>query len=243
MEVLGIDIGGTGIKGCVVNMETGQLVGEKLKIKTPSPATPDAVMGVLKSMVDHFGWKGKKIGIGYPGVIKNGKSMTAANIDKKFLNFGINAEFSKAVGCEVKVVNDADAAGLAEFTYGKGKGNNGLVLFITLGTGIGSALFFEGKLISNTEFGHLKYKKSVFEKYASNSARETKKLSWKAWAEELNIYLNHINLLLSPDLILLGGGVSKHFDLYKDYLDVETIVEPSSMLNDAGIVGAAMAGI
>jgi polyphosphate glucokinase len=241
MEVLGIDVGGTGIKGNIVNLNTGTMVGEKHKIKTPTPATPEAVMKCLQEMVDHFEWKGKKIGIGFPAVIKNGVSLTASNIDKKFINFPIDEKFSSAVGCEVKVVNDADAAGIAEFTYGVGKKSKGLVVFLTLGTGIGSALFFDGKLIGNTEFGHLKYKKSVFEKYASNSARELKNLSWKAWGKELNVYLNHINLLLSPDLIILGGGVSKNFDLYSKHLEVPVQVIPASMMNDAGIVGAAMA--
>jgi polyphosphate glucokinase len=241
MEVLGIDIGGTGIKGNIVNVSTGELLGEKFKIRTPYPATPEAIMECLQQMVDHFDWKGKKIGIGFPAVIKHGISLTASNIDKKFINYPIDEQFSKALGCDVKVVNDADAAGIAEITYGKGKDVKGLVIFITLGTGIGSALFLDGRLIGNTEFGHLKYKKSIFEKYASNSARENKKMSWHKWAAELNIYLNHIDLLLSPDLILIGGGVSKHFDQYKEYLDVKVPAIPASMLNDAGIVGAAMA--
>lgn len=243
MEVLGIDVGGTGIKGNIVNIETGSLVGEKFKIKTPTPATPEAIIECLQQMVANFDWHDKKVGIGFPSVIKNGQSLTASNIDPQFINYGINHEFSIAVGCDVRVVNDADAAGIAEITYGKGKTENGLVIFITLGTGIGSALFFQGKLIGNTELGHLKYKKSVFEKYASNSARELKQMSWKKWAKELNIYLNHLNLLLSPDVILIGGGVSKQFDLYREFLDVPTRVEPASLLNDAGIVGAAMAAV
>jgi polyphosphate glucokinase len=241
MEVLGIDVGGTGIKGNIVNIKTGAILGEKFKIKTPYPATPEAVMECLQQMVKNFDWKGKKIGIGFPAVIKHGVSLTASNIDKKFINFPIDEQFSNALGCDVKVVNDADAAGLAEMTYGKGKNAKGLVIFITLGTGIGSALFLDGRLINNTEFGHLKYKKSIFEKYASNSARENKKMSWHKWADELNVYLNHLHLLLSPDLILIGGGVSKHFDQYSKYLDVKIPVVPASMLNDAGIVGAAMA--
>ncbi len=243
MEVLGIDVGGTGIKANIVNIETGQIVAEKFKIKTPSPATPEAIIECLGQVVDNFNWKGKKIGIGFPAVVKNGYSLTASNIDPAFINYPINEAFSKAVGCEVIVVNDADSAGIAEMTYGKGKGVKGLVIFLTLGTGIGSALFFDGHLIGNTEFGHLKYKKSVFEKYASNSAREIHKMSWKKWSKELNVYLNHLDLLLSPDLILIGGGVSKHFDLYKDYLEVKTKVATASLLNDAGIVGAAMAAV
>jgi polyphosphate glucokinase len=241
MEILGIDVGGTGIKSNVVNLSTGALVAEKFKIKTPEPANPAAIIECLKACVDNFGWQGKKIGIGFPSVIKNGISLTASNIDAEFINYNIDAEFSAALGCDVKVVNDADAAGIAEMTYGKGKDVQGLVIFITLGTGIGSALFFNGQLLGNTEFGHLKYKKSVFEKYASNYAREFHHLSWKKWAKELDVYLNHLNLILSPDLILIGGGVSKHFDLYKQYLNVPVKVDIASLLNDAGIVGAAMA--
>jgi polyphosphate glucokinase len=243
MDVLGIDVGGTGIKVNVVNIETGQPIGEKLKIKTPAPSTPDAIIECLQTAVENFDWKGKKIGIGFPAVIKNGISLTASNIDPKFINYPIDEEFSKALGCDVKVVNDADAAGIAEMTYGKGKGVNGLVLFLTLGTGIGSALFHNGTLLPNTELGHLKYKKSVFEKYASNSAREFHHLSWKKWAKELDVYLNHLDLLLSPDLILIGGGVSKNFDLYKQYLNVNVKVDMAALQNDAGIIGAAMAAV
>ncbi len=243
MEVLGIDIGGTGIKVNIVDIETGQPIGEKLKIKTPTPSTPEAIIECLQMAVENFNWKGKKIGIGFPAVIKNGISLTASNIDPKFINYNIDEEFSKALDCEVKVVNDADAAGIAEMTYGKGKGVNGLVLFLTLGTGIGSALFHNGTLLPNTELGHLKYKKSVFEKYASNSAREFHHLSWKKWAKDLDVYLNHLDLLLSPDLILIGGGVSKNFDLYRQYLNVTVKVEMAALQNDAGVIGAAMATV
>ncbi len=243
MEVLGIDVGGTGIKVNIVDIETGQPIGEKFKIKTPTPATPEAIIECLLTAVENFNWKGKKIGIGFPAVIKNGISLTASNIDPTFINYNIDEEFSKALDCEVKVVNDADAAGIAEMTYGKGKGVKGLVLFLTLGTGIGSALFHNSTLLPNTELGHLKYKKSVFEKYASNSAREFHHLSWKKWAKELDVYLNHLSLLLSPDLILIGGGVSKNFDLYKQYLNVNVKVEMAALQNDAGIIGAAMAAV
>ena len=241
MEILGIDVGGTGIKSNIVNIESGTLTGEKFKLKTPTPSTPEAIIDCLKSTVENFNWTGKQIGIGFPAVIKNGVSLTASNIDAKFINYNIDAEFSAALDCDVTVVNDADAAGIAEMTYGKGKGVQGLVIFITLGTGIGSAIFYNGQLLSNTELGHLKYKKSIFEKYASNYAREFHHLSWKKWAKELDIYLNHLNLILSPDLILIGGGVSKNFDLYKNYLNVPVKVDTASLLNDAGIVGAAMA--
>ena len=243
MEVLGIDVGGTGIKSNIINVETGESVGEKLKIKTPTPATPEAIIECLRETVENYQWQGKKIGIGFPSVIKNGVSLTASNIDQQFINYNIDSEFSKALGCDVRVVNDADAAGIAEMTYGKGKNVKGLVIFITLGTGIGSALFYNGQLLANTELGHLKYKKSVFEKYASNSAREFHHLSWKRWAKDLDVYLNHLDLLLRPDLILIGGGVSKNFDLYKQYLNVKVKVDMAALQNDAGIIGAAMAAV
>lgn len=242
MDVLGIDVGGTGIKSNIVNIESGEYVAEKLKIKTPSPADPESIIDCLKTIVTNFNWEGKKIGIGFPSIVRNGLSLSATNIDKAFINYPINASFSEALQCDVTVVNDADAAGLAEMTYGKGKGVKGLVIFITLGTGIGSGMFYNGVLVPNSELGHLLYKKSVFEKYASNNARETKKMSWKKWGGELNTYLNHLNRLFSPDMILLGGGVSKYYDIFNKHLNVTgTIVDVSEMKNDAGIVGAAMA--
>ncbi|MBK9255756.1 MAG: ROK family protein [Saprospiraceae bacterium] len=242
-EVLGIDIGATGIKGALVDLSTGNLASEKFKVKTPIPATPEAIAECLKMVVENFKWEGKQIGIGFPAVVKRGVALTASNIDQAFIDYPIEKEYSNILGCDVTVVNDADAAGIAEMTYGKGKGKDGLVLLITLGTGIGSALFLDGKLLPNTELGQLYYKKSIFEKYASNSARELKLLSWKAWGKELNKYLQHVSLLLSPDLILIGGGVSKHFENYKEYLNVNTSIETASLLNDAGIVGAAMSSV
>ncbi len=240
MEILGIDVGGTGIKANIVDTETGMFTAEKFKIKTPLPATPEAVIEGLQSIVQHFDWQGKKIGMGFPAVIKDGVSLTATNIDAQFIGYNINKLFGKALRCELSAVNDADAAGVAEMSFGKGKDVKGLVIFLTLGTGIGSALFYNGQLLSNTELGHLKYKKSIFEKYASNSARERLKLSWKKWGGELNVYLNHVYMLLNPDLILIGGGVSKHFDMYKKFIDVPVQVDTASLLNDAGILGSAM---
>ncbi len=240
MEVLGIDIGGTGIKANIVNAKSGKLKAEKWKVKTPSPATPEAIIESLEGIIDHFDWKGEKVGICFPAVIKHGVSMTATNIDAQFINYDINKHFSEALKSKVHVINDADAAGMAEMTFGKGKGIKDVVIFITLGTGIGSALFYDGKLLPNTELGHMFYKKSIFEKYASNSAREKLNLSWKKWGGELNAYLTHLYNLFSPELILIGGGVSKQFDLYKPYLNVPVRIEMASLQNDAGIIGAAM---
>lgn len=240
MKVLGIDIGGTGIKSNIIDTETGEILGDKFKIKTPQPATPKSIKKALKGIVSHFNWENKKVGICFPAVIQNGRSLTASNIDKEFIGYNLEKEFSKALNTEVTVVNDADAAGLAEMTIGKGRGATGVVLFITLGTGIGSALFYKGQLIPNSELGQLLYKKSIFENYASNRARESKKLTWKEWGSELNVFLNHVHILFTPEHIFIGGGVSKNFDKYSKYLDVPCKIETASLLNNAGLVGAAM---
>lgn len=239
-EILGIDVGATGIKGALVNVKNGKLASEKFKIKTPAPATPEAIYQCIRMMADNFGWQGKPAGIGFPSIIKHGVSLTASNIDPSFIGYPIQEKFGEIFGGRLVVVNDADAAGYAEMTHGKGKNQKGVVLLITLGTGIGSAIFLDGKLLPNTELGQLLYKKSVFEKYASNSARELKHLSWKAWGKELNTFLNYVNLLFSPDLILIGGGVSKHFAQYEPFLKVNTRFETAQLLNEAGIIGAAM---
>jgi polyphosphate glucokinase len=240
-QILGIDVGATGIKGGIVDLKKGVIVGDKKKIKTPSPATPENVIQVLEQLISEFSWQGKPLGIGFPAIVKNGTIWTASNIDDSFIGFPLEEELHRRLTAQVSIVNDADAAGIAEMTFGKGKHmKKGLVIMITLGTGIGSALFFDGKLIPNTELGHLLYKKSVFERYASNSAKEKKALSWKLWGSEVNVYLNHLNHLFSPEAILIGGGVSKHFDKYKSYIDVKTFVDTAQLLNDAGIIGAAM---
>jgi polyphosphate glucokinase len=241
MEVLGIDVGATGIKGSIVDVASGVLVGEKIKIKTPAPATPDAITGCILDMIARLDWNQKPVGIGFPSIVKEGVCYTASNIDAAFIEFPFQKHLQEVLQTDVRVVNDADAAGIAEMTFGKGKDEkSGLIILITLGTGIGSSVFYKGVLIPNSELGHLYYKKSVFEKYASNSAREIKGLSWKAWAKELNAYLNHVNHLFSPDLILIGGGVSKQFAKYSPHLNVPCRVETALLLNEAGIIGAAM---
>lgn len=241
MEVLGIDVGATGIKGNIVDLESGTLLKDKIKIKTPSPATPQAITECILDLTRQFSWEKKTVGVGFPAIIKEGVCFSASNIDETFIGFPLKKHLEEVLQTNVNVVNDADAAGLAEFTFGKGKEANAqLTIFITLGTGIGSAIFYKGVLIPNSELGHLKYKKSIFEKYASNSARETKGLGWKSWAKELNVYLNHLNHLFSPDLILVGGGISKQFAKYEPYLSVPCRVEAAQLMNDAGIIGAAM---
>lgn len=239
--ILGIDVGATGIKGAIVNVETGELMTERIKIKTPKPATPAAILTVIKEIKRKLKYTGEKVGIGFPSVVKKGMVLSAANIDKSWINYDIKDKYAKGLKKEVFVINDADAAGLAELKFGGGKKKKGFVIFLTLGTGIGSALFKDGKLLPNTEFGHLKYKKTVAEHYASNSARENKKLSWKNWGAELNEFLKMVDFYLSPDAFIIGGGVSKDFVSYKNFLTVKTPVSPAKLQNAAGVIGAAMA--
>lgn len=239
--MLGVDVGGSGIKGGLVNIETGEMIGERFRLETPKPSHPDAVAEVFSKVIEHFEWT-DVIGCGFPSVVKNGVTYTAANIDKGWI--GVNAAeiLSEACGQEVFVRNDADLAGLAELTFGVGKEHqNGVVLLITIGSGLGSALFINGHMVPNTEFGHLylKGQDSIAEHYAADSARKREDLSWKAWGNRFNEYLEHINFLFSPNLIILGGGASKKFAKYKEQLKVKTKVIPASLLNSAGIIGAA----
>lgn len=239
-EILGIDVGATGIKGAIVNIEEGKLITDRIKYPTPKPATPLAMTEVMKKLVEDHNWKGKPIGMGFPAIIKDGVALSASNIDDSWLDFPIVGFLSKKLKSPINVVNDADAAGIAEQKFGDDTPKKGLVILLTLGTGIGSAVFNNGVLIPNTELGHMKWKDSVVEKYVSNNARETKELSYKTWGKELNRVLNHLEFVLSPDHIIIGGGISKKFHKYEEFLDCSATVAPAKMLNNAGIVGAAM---
>ncbi|MBP5243508.1 MAG: ROK family protein [Succinivibrio sp.] len=239
MEILGVDIGGSGIKGAIVDTETGELKTERIRIPTPQPATPEAVAETLKELVNQIGYKGP-IGCGFPARVINGEVLTAANIDKSWINVKVEELFSKTVGLDVFVANDADVAGLAELSFGAVKGYKGSVLFLTLGTGIGSALFYNGQMFPNTEFGHIKFKGDIAEHYCADSVREKEDMKFKEWGERLNKFLEYIAFLTSPDFIVLGGGVSKKFEKYKDQLTLKTKVVPATTLNLAGIIGAAM---
>jgi len=239
MNILGVDIGGSGIKGAPIDLKTGKLKTERRRIETPQPATPKAVSKTLAKLVEHFEWT-DSIGCGFPAVIQNGVVTTASNIDEKWI--GTNAEklFSKTSGCTVNVVNDADAAGLAEVKFGAGKDNNGVVLLITIGTGLGSALFNNGELVPNTEFGHVLIHDKLAEDYAADSVRKAEDLSWKKWGKRFNKYLQHMEHLLSPNLIILGGGASKKMDRFGKYLHTRANVVPAKLLNEAGAIGAAL---
>ncbi len=238
--VLGVDIGGTGIKGGLIDMETGQMISERHRIATPQPATPEAVAATFAELVAHFEWDGP-IGVGFPAIVHHGKAMSAANIDPSWVGTHIEKLLSKAADCPVHVLNDADAAGIAVMRYGVGKGKAGVVIMLTIGTGIGSAMFIDSRLIPNTEFGHLylKGQEEVAEKYTSGSARKRLGLDWKEWGKRFNTYLHHLDRLFSPDLIILGGGGSKHWESYKPVIDVDFPVMPAGLLNKAGSVGAA----
>lgn len=241
MEILGIDVGGTGIKGALVNIETGKLTSEKFRIPTPKTATPKAVANTIEELVNHFNWKGL-VGCGFPTPLQHGKCLTGGNLHKDWKGVQVDALFEAKTGNSFSIVNDADAAGLAELNFGAGKGVKGTVIMITLGTGIGSGLFLDGKLVPNTEFGHVLYKNGeIFEKYASDSARKRDDLSRKEWGKRLRKYFKHINLLVSPDLIIVGGGASKKFDKIEAKLDLDVKIVPAQAENEAGIIGAAMA--
>ena len=239
MEILGIDIGGSGIKGAIVDTATGELKSERIRLVTPQPATPEAVAQTLKELVDQIGYKGP-IGCGFPARVINGEVLTAANIDKSWINVKVEDLFSKVTGQKVFVANDADVAGLAELTFGAGKDYKGPVLFLTIGTGIGSALFINGQMYPNTEFGHIKFKGDIAEHYCSDAVREREELGYKEWGERLNKFLEYIAFLTQPDFIVLGGGVSKKFEKYESKLTLSTKVVPATTLNLAGIIGAAM---
>jgi polyphosphate glucokinase len=238
--VLGIDIGGTGIKGAPVNTATGELLADRHRLLTPTPATPDAVADVVTEVVAFFDWKGAA-GATFPAVVKNGVAKTAANVDKGWVGTDASKLFSSRIGAPVTVLNDADAAGIAEMKFGVGKGVGGVVMMVTLGTGIGSALFVDGRLVPNTELGHLPLEGVDAEKRAAEIVRENEGLSWKQWAKRLDEYFDLLGRLFSPDLFIVGGGVSKKADKFLPHLTNATRIVPAQLLNEAGIVGAAVA--
>ncbi len=239
-HVLGIDIGGSGIKAASVDTDTGQLLSERQKQETPRPATPDAVMAIVADLVKSCDWSGKA-GVTFPGVISGGIIRTAANLDPSWVGTNGVEAFGQATGLNVTLLNDADAAGVAEMKFGAGKGERGTVLMLTLGTGIGSALFIDGVLVPNTEFGHVEIHGKEAEKRASEHAREVEELHWHAWAERLDDYLRHMEALLWPDLIIIGGGVSRKSDKFMPRLTgLHARLVPAALQNEAGIVGAAM---
>ncbi len=240
MQILGIDVGGTGIKGAPVDIDSGELTAERIRIKTPKSGEPEPIADVVAEIARSFNYSGP-IGIGFPAPIKGGVAMMAANISPKWV--GVNADelFSRTTGCECHLINDADAAGLAEMKFGAGRGQPGTVIMLTLGTGIGTAIFSRGNLIPNTEFGHLDMKGKDAEHRASAVVREREKLSWKKYARRLNKYLLQMEKLFWPDLFIIGGGISKESQRYLPHLTIQTPIVTAQLFNEAGIVGAALA--
>jgi polyphosphate glucokinase len=240
MEILGIDVGGSGIKGAPVETSSGALLAPRYRIPTPANSKPKVVADLIAEITNYFNWHGP-VGCGFPSAVQDGVILTAANIHKKWV--GVNAEeiISQATGCPVMVLNDADAAGLAEMTFGAGRDRKGTVIIVTIGTGLGTAFFTNGHLLPNAELGHLKINGEDAELRASDAARKREKLSWKKWARRFDIYLNTLELLFYPNLFILGGGISSQADKFLPFLTVRADVVAAQLLNEAGIVGAALA--
>jgi len=244
--ILGLDIGGSGIKGALVNVKTGKLESDRIRFATPSPAFPDLVAETVQLLVNEIGYQGSIIGCGFPAVVSKGVAKSAANIHESWINTNVESLLSKATGKQVFVLNDADAAGVAEMNFGSMQENQGISILLTLGTGIGSALFVDDKLVPNTELGHiyLKDSKKIIEKMASNHIRKKENLSYKEWANRLNKLLRHLEHIFSPEIVVLGGGISKKFEEYCDYFDdFDFEIAPARLLNQAGLTGAALYAI
>jgi polyphosphate glucokinase len=240
MENLGVDIGGSGIKGAPVDVEKGVLLAKRIRLETPQPSVPEAVGDAVAEIVRHFSWQGP-IGCTFPAVIKQGVAYSAANVDNSWIGFNGQKLFEQKSGCPVLLLNDADAAGIAEMELGAGKGQPGVVIVLTFGTGIGSAIFVDGRLVPNTEFGHMEVRGKDAEHRAADRIRTEKDLSWEKWAARVNEFLERMELLFSPDLFIIGGGVSKKHQKFLPLMQTRAKVVPAQMLNEAGIIGAAMA--
>ena len=240
MKALGIDIGGSGIKAAIVDTKTGELVSERHRIPTPKPATPEAVAQVVKEMVEHFNWK-KGVGCSFPTTIVDGECIHSGNLSQKWLNVKVDKLFKKACDVPFYVSNDADLAGVAEMNLGAGKGQNGVSIVITIGTGIGSGLFYNGNLIPNLEIGKMLHTNGeIIEYFTADSVRKKEDLSLKEWALRFDKLLNYARIVFSPSLIVLGGGISKKYDKFKEYLETDVNIKVAEFRNNAGIIGAAM---
>ena len=235
----GIDIGGTGIKGALVDLEQGVLAGERVRIPTPQPATVPAVLDTVAAVVEQAGWSGP-IGCTFPGVVRHGVVGSAANVDDSWIGTDLAAQLGARLGHPATVLNDADAAGIAEMRFGAGRDVPGVVLIATLGTGIGTALFVDGRLVPNTELGHLELDGYDAEKRAASSVKTNEGLSYKAWSKRLQRYFSHVEMLLSPDLIIVGGGISKKSEKFLPRLELQAPIGPAQLLNQSGIVGAGV---
>jgi polyphosphate glucokinase len=241
MKVLGIDIGGSGIKAAIVNTTTGELLSERHRIDTPQPSKPKAVAKVIKEIIKHFDWKGP-VGCCFPTIVVDGQCKHHGNLSKEWVGVKADKLFKKECnGIPFYVSNDADLAGVAEMNLGAGKDKKGKVFVITIGTGIGSALFYNSKLIPNVELGRIYHTDGeIIEKFTSDSARKREELTLAEWAKRFNIFLNHIKIIHTPELFILGGGISKKFDNFKEHLTVNVPIKVAKFKNNAGIIGAAM---
>lgn len=241
MEILGIDIGGSGIKGAIIETSTGELTTERHRIPTPKPATPEAMSQTVKELIEHFDWKGA-VGCSFPTVVINGQCRTSGNISPKWVGVQIDNLFSETCGgLDFFIANDADLAGIAEMTLGAGKDRQGLVMMLTAGTGIGSGMFYNGKLIPNMELGRVLHTDGkIIELYAADSARKREDLKLSEWAKRFDFFLNHIVKICSPEFFILGGGISKKFDKFKEHFTIEVPIVQAKFKNNAGIIGAAM---
>ena len=240
MKILGIDVGGSGIKGAIVDTKKGRLLTERYRIPTPQPATPDAVIDTISAIIKEFEWHGP-VGVGFPAAVVDEIVRTAANIDKSWIGVNAAKKIQKNTGCPTHLVNDVDAAGFAEMKFGAGKIEKGTVIMAAFGTGIGTAVFTKKRLVPNSELGHIIMHGDIAEKYAANSVRKRDELSWEEWGKRVNEYLQYIEKLFYPSLFILGGGVSKYFEEYSKYLDLDTPIVPAENRNHAGIIGAALA--
>jgi len=240
MEILGIDIGGSGIKGAPVDTELGSLLAPRFRVPTPMPPKPRTMAEAVAEVTQHFDWHGP-VGCGFPASLRHGVALTAANINKKWIGTNAAALFAGSTGCPMVVINDADAAGLAEMTFGAGRDRKGVVFIVTIGTGLGTVLFIDGQMLPNTDLGHIEINGKDAELTASDAARKRLKLSWEDWALYFNEYLIRLEKLFFPDLFILGGGASKKSERFMPYLTVQAEVVVAQLLNDAGIVGAALA--
>jgi polyphosphate glucokinase len=239
-HAFGIDIGGSGIKGALVHTFTGELATERVRVATPQPATPDSVAAVVARIIEQAEWHGV-VGATFPAVIQHGVARSAANVDHTWIGTDADALFTKAIGEDVIVLNDADAAGIAEARFGAARDVAGVVILLTFGTGIGSALLVDGKLVPNTELGHLELDGHDAETRAAASVRDREKMPYKRWAKRVSRYMSHVEKLFTPDLFVVGGGVSKDSDKWVPYLQLHTPIKAAQLQNNAGIVGAAMA--
>ena len=240
MKILGMDIGGSGIKAAIVDTKTGELISDRHRIATPKPATPDAVAEVVKKMISNFNWN-KAVGCSFPTTIIDGKCIHSGNLSTKWKNIQVDDFFKNICEIPFYISNDADLAGMAEVTLGAGKGKKGVVLVITIGTGIGSGLFYNGKLIPNLEIGKLLHKDGeIIEFFCADSIRKKEELTLEEWALRFDILLQYIKTIFSPNLIILGGGISKKYDNFKQYLNTDVKIKVAKFKNNAGIIGAAM---